>query len=222
MGFKRDTVFERVIIDLKKRSTIGIIFYMIVVLIILFTDSYYGRHPEFSRRFLFFVMAICVFRFFHLPFARQTQQKIGKINNRIFLLSVALTGLIWGIGFAAFMIQAGEVNAKLLMVICTAGLSAGGVVAFIPDLRLSIAFSFFMLAPAMVSMIAHHTNMPLVFALFLFFIYLCFMATRGNREYWDALENEYLLEEKSKDLEKMSRVDGLTGLYNRRYFDEAF
>jgi diguanylate cyclase (GGDEF)-like protein len=48
------------------------------------------------------------------------------------------------------------------------------------------------------------------------------MAYRGNREYWDALEKEYLLEKKSKDVEKMSRVDGLTGLYNRRYFDEAF
>jgi diguanylate cyclase (GGDEF)-like protein len=56
----------------------------------------------------------------------------------------------------------------------------------------------------------------------LFSIYLVIMAYRGNREYWDALENEYLLELKSRELAYLSNTDVLTGLYNRRYFDEAF
>jgi len=54
----------------------------------------------------------------------------------------------------------------------------------------------------------------------LFIIYLAFMAYRGNIEYWQALENEYLLKKKSCDLERMSMIDVLTGLYNRRYFDK--
>ena len=56
----------------------------------------------------------------------------------------------------------------------------------------------------------------------LFSIYLVIMTYRGNREYWDALENEYLLELKSRELAYLSNTDVLTSLYNRRYFDEVF
>ena len=55
----------------------------------------------------------------------------------------------------------------------------------------------------------------------LFSIYLVIMAYRGNQEYWDALENEHLLELKSRELAHLSNTDVLTGLYNRRYFDQA-
>jgi diguanylate cyclase (GGDEF)-like protein len=56
----------------------------------------------------------------------------------------------------------------------------------------------------------------------LYVVYMTIIALRGNREYWDALENEYLLKLKSEEIEKMSRKDSLTGLYNRKYFDEIF
>ena len=212
----------RVMNDLKKRSSIGIIFYLITACIILFADNYYVRHPESSNQFLFLIAGICMFRLLHLPLSKWAQPKFEKINNNIFILSVVLTALIWGVELTEFMIQKGEPNAQLLMVMCTIGLCAGGGVSFIPELRLSIAFSFFMLVPAMMTMVVYHINMPLVIAIGLFFSYLCFMAHRGNREYWDALENEYLLEEKSKEFEKMSRIDDLTKLYNRRHFDETF
>ena len=58
--------------------------------------------------------------------------------------------------------------------------------------------------------------------IFLFSVYMVLIAYRGNREYWNALENEYLLEIKSREMERLSNTDVLTGLYNRRYFDEAF
>ncbi|WP_457552910.1 GGDEF domain-containing protein [Desulfobacula sp.] len=221
MGFKRYEFNPRVVNDLKKRSSIGIVFYLATAVIVLFTDNYYIRHPEFSNPFLLSLAGICLLRLFHLYIAKWVQPKFEKFNNRIFLLSVVVTALIWGIGFANFMIQDGELSATLLMTMCTIGLCAGGVVAFVPDLNLSISFNFFMLVPAIGTMVFHQTNMPLVVSLTIFFVYLCFIAHRGNKEYWDGLENEYLLEEKSKILDKISRVDDLTKLYNRRHFDET-
>ncbi|MBU0464082.1 MAG: GGDEF domain-containing protein [Proteobacteria bacterium] len=222
MEFKRYQLYPRVINDLKQRSTIGIIFYLSTACIVLFTDNYYIRYPEFSNPFIFSLSGICLLRLLHLYIAKWAKPKFENVNNYIFILSVAVTALIWGIGFAKFMIQDGELSATLLMTMCTIGLCAGGSVAFIPDLRLSISFSFFMLVPAIGVMGFYQMNMPMVFSISIFFIYLCLIAHRGNREYWDALENEYLLEEKSKVLETISRIDGLTDLYNRRYFDEAF
>ncbi|WDP83805.1 MAG: GGDEF domain-containing protein [Desulfobacter sp.] len=55
----------------------------------------------------------------------------------------------------------------------------------------------------------------------MFSAYMAFMSIRGNTEYHTALKNEALLEQETKGLEKISNSDGLTGLYNRRYFDTA-
>jgi len=222
LEFKRYQLYPRVINDLKKRSTIGIVFFLTTACIVLFTDNYYIRYPEFSNPFLFSLSGICLLRLLHMSFAQKAESKFEKLNNNIFILSVAVTALIWGIGFAKFMIQDGEISATLLMTMCTIGLCAGGAVAFVPDLKLSISFSFFMLAPAIGTMLFYKTNMPLVVSLGIFFVYLCFITHSSNREYWDSLENEYLLEEKSKVLERLNQVDDLTKLYNKRHFDETF
>ena len=120
------------------------------------------------------------------------------------------------------MLQEREYTAQFLMALCVCGLCAGGVVAFIPHRRLSIFFNISMLMPAIITILVNGLNIPLAVMIFLFSVYMVLIAYRGNREYWNALENEYLLEIKSQKMERLSNTDVLTGLYNRRYFDEAF
>ena len=95
------------------------------------------------------------------------------------------------------------------------------VVAFVPNLRLSVVFNFSMLVPTITVMIVRQINLPLALSILLFSIYLAGVASRANREYWQALENELLLIEKTEELHTLSRIDALTGLYNRRHFDEC-
>jgi diguanylate cyclase (GGDEF)-like protein len=144
-----------------------------------------------------------------------------SLNNAIFFTSVGITALIWGIGFALVMVLDGEYATKILMAIFTAGFCAGGVVAFIPNLRLAIFYNLTLLVPTIILMSVRQIDLPLAVAFLMFSVYMVFMANRGNREYWQALENEHLLMKKSDQLSVLSRIDGLTGLYNRRYFDEC-
>jgi hypothetical protein len=130
LDFKKYSLSPRVTRDLKKRSTIGIGFYFIVMGIILFSHRYYERHPEFSWTFLSFVIGICLLRLLHLAVYQRIPPKFRKLNTVLFLLSIASTALIWGVGCAAFMIQDGETDTKLLVVICTMGLCSGGAVAY--------------------------------------------------------------------------------------------
>jgi diguanylate cyclase (GGDEF)-like protein len=222
VAFKRQKLTPRVVQDLKKRSITGIIFYIIAICIVLFTDGYYFRYPSFSKQFLGLVIAICLFRLIHQILDRWIPDRLGRASVNIFLGSILLSGLIWGVGFAKFFLQEGEANFHLLMTICTMGICSGGVVAYTPLLWLAIAFNLLMLGPGIVLMLINQVNLPLNALFVMYSIYMAFMASRANNEYWTALENEDLLEEKTKYLERISQKDGLTGLYNRRYFDAAF
>jgi diguanylate cyclase (GGDEF)-like protein len=222
VAFKRQMLTPRVIRDLKKRSTSGNFFYIIAVCVVLFTDGYYLRYPSFSKQFLALVVGVCLFRLIHRLFDQWIPVKLDRISLYIFMTSVVLSGLVWGVGFGQFILQQGEPDAYLLMVVCTMGICSGGVVAYTPLLWLSIAFNLLMLGPAIVVILVNQINLPLGVLVTLYAIYMAFMAGRANNEYWVALETEFLLEKKSRDLEKISQKDGLTGLYNRRYFDTAF
>jgi diguanylate cyclase (GGDEF)-like protein len=218
----KQTLSPRVVTDLKKRSFVGIFIYTIALCVVLFADGYYYRHPDFSFLFLAVITGICLIRLVHRLADPWVPERLEKGNTIIFMAGIALTALVWGIGFAVFMAQPGEVNIQLFMVVCTIGICSGGCVAYSPSRLLSLGFNLFILLPGIFTLFAGDTNIPLAILLIMFSTYMALMSIRVNAEYWTALENEALLEQKTKDLEKLSNMDGLTGLYNRRYFDTAF
>ncbi len=222
MAFKRHQINRRVIDDLKNRSTIGMYFYIAVTVAVLAADGFYKKHLTFSVFFLTAMLILAVFRICHHYLFDRINKRLPRLNVYIFFTSVYATSLTWGIGFAYFMIQPGEPSSKIIMLACTVGLNSGGVVAFIPSWGTSALYNVFMLAPAAIVMYYLGINLTLVFLILLFIIYMMMIALRGNHEYWNALENEHLLKLKSEEIEKISREDVLTGLYNRRYFDEMF
>lgn len=222
-AFQRNRITRRVIHDLKRRSSIGIVFYMVIACIVFFANGYFSRHRESALVFLGLIIGICLFRLAHLPISYRSKAPFERLHNGIFMVSVVLTALIWGAMFGRFMLHTDqEYQAKLLMAICSTGLTAGGVVAFVPYLRLSLLFNACMMMPPMVLMLIHRENLPLCALVMLYSVYLALISRRGNAEYWDALENEFLLKQKTEALKRLSRIDGLTGLFNRRHFDDVF
>ncbi|MBU1564633.1 MAG: GGDEF domain-containing protein [Proteobacteria bacterium] len=222
MKFQRHSINKRVIADLKKRSTFGIFFYMLVPYCIFLTDNYVDRHPKVTLLSLGIFTAICLFRLVHLSLSGRAAEKYEKLNYKIFFASVVLTALIWGTISTYILVQDGEQKAQFLMIICTSGFGAGGVISFIPERRLSIFYNLFMLLPAATTILVKGDNITLGAALLFYSAYLVLISLRGNSEYWTALENEFLLERQSEELKLASRIDVLTNISNRRRFDELF
>jgi diguanylate cyclase (GGDEF)-like protein len=214
-------VNTRVLQDLKKRSTVGIFFYILLAFIVVYSGNYYERHRLLSMFFLLSMTGICSFRLIHLMVSRKMGDHYEILNRNIFFISVIASSLIWGIAFALIMLQRDEHVTQILTTALMCGLCAGGVVAFLPHRWLSIYYNISMMMPAAVSLFVNGSNINLATLILLFSIYLVIMTYRGNREYWNALENEYLLEVKSRELALLSNTDVLTGLYNRRFFDQA-
>jgi diguanylate cyclase (GGDEF)-like protein len=222
MAFERNKTNKRVVQDLKSRSTFGIFFYIILSFIVVFSTNLYETHLLFSICFLLSISGICLFRLIHLKISPKMGERYETLNKNIFFASVIITALIWGTVFALTMLLNRAYVPQMLMTVLICGLCAGGVVAFVPDMRLSIIFNISILMPAVIVILANGVNVPLAIMIILFSIYMGLIAYRGNGEYWNALENEYLLEIKSREMTRLSNTDALTGLYNRRYFDNEF
>jgi len=222
MTFERNKINRRVVQDLKKRSTFGIFFYIILSFVVVFAANLHEKHLFFSISFLLSILGICLFRLIHLKVSPKMGERYENLNKNIFFASVIITALIWGTVFAVTMLLDKEYVPQMLMTILICGLCAGGVVAFVPYMRLSIIFNLCILMPAVIVILVGGGNVPLAFMITLYSIYMGLIAYRGHGEYWDALENEYLLEIKSLEMTRLSNTDVLTGLYNRRYFDNEF
>jgi diguanylate cyclase (GGDEF)-like protein len=222
MEFRRNTINQRVLSDLKMRSSFGIPFYLLLAFIVLFTTDYYLNYLQFSCVFFIALGVISIFRFTHVLLFKRLRKWNEGLNKTVFILSILFTSTIWGAGFAYFMLQDGEYYSVSLMAICTAGLCGGGVVAFYPSRMLAIAFDGLIMLPAFLVLVIRGANLSLAIMILFYFCYMVVLAFRGNEEYWTALENEVKLQEQSDTLRKLSRIDVLTGLYNRRYFDENF
>ena len=222
MEFERNKTNRRVVQDLKNRSTFGIFFYIILSFIVVFAANLHETHLFFSICFLLSISGICLFRLIHLKISPKMGERYETLNKNIFFASVIITALIWGAVFASTMLLHREYVPQMLMTVLICGLCAGGVVAFVPDMRLSIIFNICILMPAVIVILTSGVNLPLALMIILYSIYMGLIAYRGNGEYWNALENEYLLEIKSREMTRLSNTDVLTGLYNRRYFDNEF
>ena len=196
---------------------------MLVPPVLFFTDGYINRHLGISVIFLSVFSFICMFRLIHVYVAKKTSDRHESLHKTILIVSVLSTALAWGMGAAFFMLYSEEKDILLLlMLICTVGFCAGGVMSFTPMLYLSTAYNFLMLAPGIAVVFIKGDEPSLGIAMVMYSIYLFLISLRGNNEYWTAIENEHLLEEKTRELEIASRTDVLTGLFNRRYFDELF
>jgi len=107
------------------------------------------------------------------------------------------------------------------MVMATAGLCSGAMTSFAPDRKIAVAYSLLVILPACISIIMfNREEMPLFYLMITYIGFTLLQLSRGSREYWSALENEAALAEKTRQLEDISKIDGLTGIYNRRHFNQ--
>ncbi|MBS0013162.1 MAG: GGDEF domain-containing protein [Desulfobacterales bacterium] len=222
MAFQKYRINRRVLEDLESRATPGMYFYLVITAVVLYFNGFYQRHTTFSVIFASAITVVAVFRITQFYLFRTLYQLSRRFNYYAFFASVYATALIWGTGFAYFMAHPEETASQMAMLTSHAGLTAGGAVAFFPAWPVSVLYTLLMLVPGIAVILVTGSNLLLAFLFLLYGIYLPIIAYRGNREYWDALENEHLLKQKTKEIRKLSRTDGLTGLYNRRYFEEIF
>jgi len=118
-------------------------------------------------------------------------------------LGVTSTAIIWGIFILLIVAEYGIHWISLLSLMATAGISAGGVFAVIPDKKLSLYFQIVTLLPT--AFYSFTLGNAAAYSIsYMFLVYLIFMTVTSRKlhdEYWTSVKNAHLLDERAKELE---------------------
>jgi len=111
---------------------------------------------------------------------------------------------------------------SLSFLVATAGLTGGGVTALVPSRLLTLGLLTALLAPGGIIILISDTHNVSVGIIFLVYWLGMYAVTKNqHREYWQGLRASFLLKEQAVKLKQLNTMDGLTGLKNRMFFDQA-
>lgn len=150
-------------------------------------------------------------------------------------LCLFLTGSVWG-GYLTYLIPYSQGTYSIILVVTFSALLAGAVSAYSVSLSMFVLFSLPILIPVLFGTLlnVHEDRWVLVAVILCWYLFMVSTARRFSNFAMRSLGLEYkndklLLKLKEQNVRAealaaellvLSNTDGLTGVYNRRYFDE--
>lgn len=206
-----DRLAVRAAIDeaLARRSIVGVLAYSVLLLILLGATSARRTHPSEAVALLLWMLGLGAVRLaLALSFARiYARRRVAWATA--FRGSTLLAGLSWGLACAAWTRHAGWGAESMIVLVTTAGISAGGITSLNPSLRLVRAYVACMLLPTVVSMalLGGDSRFELAFALTLslYLGFLCVESRHLHGAFVLAIERTFLLEARAAALAERTR-----------------
>ena len=190
--------------DIATRSILGIVILPLTYVVGALVSRFYYDHP-----YLFWGLGVAltlftlirVFLIKQLP-GRGFFKKNFLLWERAFFISCVGTALVWGLFFGASLYIYKQSWSGVLTIIFAAGIGAGAISSFCIWRSLVWTYQLSIFVPSIVSgtVLWDSEILPIVFALFLFLLFMVIQGKRLNFEYWQSLINVYLLEIRAAEL----------------------
>ncbi len=211
--------------DLASRSFPGVVFYVTAWMALIVPQYSYFLAPAKLTTILTLTAIISVAALIRLIliYAYRACDKNSKNpQGHLLLIGVAASSSAWGFCSAYLILNPVFTDAITQLMICTVGLCAGGLASLAPSQRFIALFLAPMLVPSSVALLLldhpFASSQAALCSLLMFGMYG--ISNIQRKEYFSALNSQYELEEKSSLLAELSTLDPLTGLKNKRYFEE--
>ena len=189
--------------DTANRARSGSFAYPVILLIIAVFTPFYEDHKTIVITAGVIIVIATIGRVLTSWFFEYFYHYYKKTWFALFAASSLVLAFVWGIlCTCAIYFYAWDWPT---MVTCLSGaaFSAGAVVTFPITLRLAIAYLVLMIVPVLITTLYINTAESLT-ATFLFATYLIFLisiAMQIHKEYWTALNNAFLLDERARELQ---------------------
>jgi diguanylate cyclase (GGDEF)-like protein len=210
--------------DLTNRAKSGILTYICVWMILAYTYKIDAISPTFLYLNTGILILLCISRLAHLLSLRRSKEpNIAKLNHWL-VLTVLAAALHWG-GMSAWIIYDSNLNTMLTAIlIITPAFTVGGACTLSISSEIRTLYPMFMLLPMIGVLIHNGSTESLMYALLcsICLTYIFTSSKSSHNDYWSAITNHLVAEERAELMEQLSTTDPLTQLKNRMYFDKEF
>jgi len=210
--------------DLSNRARGGIFIYLLVWLVITISYQLPVLLPVFFYVNTLILVVITVIRFLHFYwYKRRPGLSVPTMTNWL-VYSILVAALHWGVVVAWVIFDDRAVDIRNLMMLVTAAFAVGGAATLSISTPIRIFYPVFILCPGILVLIYQGNSDSWVLAglITLALIYVHATTRLTHNDYWEAITNQVVAEERANTMEQLSITDQLTQLKNRMYFDKKF
>lgn len=175
--------------DLAKRSLFTVTAYFLIWLIIYFATELDELNAALLEVLGFLLLATGMGRFYLALNFRETYLARPRLWRGLFSIGTVVAAASWGGVCALALNYSGMQATTVLVLLCTAGIAAGGIVSLAPSARLGGVFIIILLIPPIqfAGQGGVATERPLALLFSTFFVLMFFLWRRLHVEYWQAL-----------------------------------
>lgn len=200
----------------------GVVVYGFMLPVVFWPFDFYILQPLLSKVFALSMLFISILRGFHYVLTKPIYQYSVKLwRSSFFFLSLCHASILST--FFVFSIFDERFTGILhVTMLAIGGISSGAVVALVPRIKFALVNLSVLLIPSIVLGIITSEKFPFAVMIAVFFGYIAMIGVRSSKEYNRSFEIELMLDQQKNELERLSKIDALTNIYNRGYFNLEF
>ena len=219
--------FEQRCRDLINRQLPGVVFYPLswafISVAIIYSQSTFEHLPILISWFLIFIL-VALLRYLNLRWYKHSFAKSKKVSLKSLFFSLFISAGSWGVMVAVSLVDPLLSEYLIIILAATFALCGGGVISLSICRQLVIIFLSCMLLPLLLAILLFDSELGVEFFVLVIFYFISMYGVSifPKREYELMVIANIKLSEQAVQLSELTMQDGLTGIHNRRYFNEVF
>lgn len=210
--------------DLANRAKSGILTYITVFLVMAFSYELPESAPTFFLVNVITLVVILISRVAHFIVLNTYNAANIQFMNQWLVITVLMAAIHWGVMTGWIIYDPSLAQMKYIGLILAPAFALGGACTLSISSEIRMLYPTLMFAP-IVAVLIHQggTENIMLAGLISFSLVYIFSATKAtHNDYWEAITNHMVAEERAELMEKLSTTDPLTQLKNRMYFDTEY
>jgi diguanylate cyclase (GGDEF)-like protein len=221
---QRPELQRRLLLDCANRVKGGIFVYVCLWLAIGMASGFAHQQP------VFWLVNVGIFSFnailrlwLQINLARLADERL-QTAKLLFTGLLFLNVLHWGVLTSLSVLMPALHEIQIPMLLAAGGIAASGASVLAIHRLLRVLSPIAVVAPVVIALLVQPSAANTLVAVLCVIMVIYFIATTKvlYNDYWAALSNSLLLEQRARQLEELSNTDALTHLRNRLYFDVNF